>query len=99
MRWGDVVSDPRNEVPDCTPEEFVRRLEPYERVLVELKDALYEGSWERVLRDLRGRQAGQPYVYKLSQTISRDIAAIERMQAYERQQGVDLSRLLKQENR
>jgi hypothetical protein len=99
MRWGDVVSDPRNEVPACSPEEFVRRLEPYERVLVELKDALYEGSWERVLRDLRARQGGQPYVYKLSQTISRDIAAIERMQAYERQQGVDLSKLLKQESR
>ena len=79
------------------PAEFVKRLEPYERVLIELRDQLYEGSWERVLSDLRARQHGEPYVFKLSKTIDRDIEAIVRLQRYEQEHQVDLSRLLKGE--
>lgn len=77
------------------PEEFAKRLEPFERVLIELRDQLYEGSWDRVLSDLRARQRGEPYVYKLSQTIARDIDAIVRLQRYEQQHQVDLARLVK----
>lgn len=79
------------------PAEFVKRLEPYERVLIELRDQLYEGSWERVLQDLRARQRGEPYIYRLSQTIARDIEAIERLQRYEQEHQLDLARLLKGE--
>ena len=81
--------------PEWTPEEFVKRLDPYECVLVELKDKLYEGSWERVLGDLRARLSGGAYIYKLSQNIARDIAAIEKMKAFEERYGVNLSQLLK----
>jgi hypothetical protein len=80
-----------------SPAEFVKQLEPHERVLIELRDQLYEGSWDRVLSDLRARQRGDPYVFKLSRTIARDIGAIERLQRYEREHQVDLSRLLKGE--
>ncbi|MFH0939058.1 MAG: hypothetical protein V1899_07240 [Planctomycetota bacterium] len=83
---------------DMPPEEFVARLEPYERVLVDLKEQLYEGSWERILEDLRARLDGHPYIYKLSQTIIRDLAAIERMKAYELRQKVNLAALLKNAN-
>lgn len=76
---------------DVPVEEFVARLEPHERVLLDLKDQLYEGSWERIIEDLRARLEGQPYIYKLSRTIARDLAAIERMKAYETRQGVDLA--------
>ena len=82
---------------DLPPADFVRQMQPHERVLVQLKDTLYEGSWERVLADLQARLAGQPYVFKLSQTIGRDIAAIEKLRAYEKRQGADLSRLLQSE--
>ncbi|MCW8132605.1 MAG: hypothetical protein KIS92_19810 [Planctomycetota bacterium] len=78
---------------DLDPEAFLSRLEPYERVLLDMKNMLYEGSWERVLADLRARLKGEPYVYKLSQTIARDIAAIERIRAYELRHGIDLSRV------
>ena len=91
---GASGSDPYLDVP---PEEFIGRLEPYERVLVDLKDQLYEGSWERILEDLRARLDGHPYIYKLSQTITRDLAAIERMKAYEMRQKVSLSKLLKKQ--
>jgi hypothetical protein len=56
---------------------------------------LYEGSWERILEDLRARLEGEPYIYKLSQTITRDIAAIERMRAYERRHEVSLADLVR----
>jgi len=86
------AGDPNLDVP---VQEFVARLEPYERVLIDLKDHLYEGSWERILEDLRARLEGKPYIFKLSQTIARDIAAIERMKAYELRQGVSLSEWLR----
>ena len=80
---------------DLAPQVFVQRLEPYERVLLSLKDHLYEGSWERILDDLRARLEEKPYIYKLSKTITRDLAAVERMKAYETSQKVNLSALVK----
>lgn len=93
---GAAVPGPDESLLDLPPEAFLAHLEPYERVLLDLKDTLYEGSWERVLADLRARLGGAPYIYKLSQKISRDIAAIERMRAYEIRHDVDLSRVLRQ---
>jgi len=78
------------------PEEFAGCLEHYERILVELRDKLYEGSWDRILGDLKARLDGKPYVYKLSQTITRDIAAIGKLQAYEARHGVNLAEVLRQ---
>ena len=89
---GASSTDPCLEVP---PEVFVASLEPHERVLLDLKDQLYEGSWERILGDLRARMENKPYLFKLSQTISRDLAAIERMRSYELRQNVSLSKLLR----
>ena len=88
---GASGNDPFLDVP---PDVFIGRLESYERVLLDLKDQLYEGSWERILTDLRARLDNKPYIYKLSQTISRDVAAIERMKSYEMRQKVSLSKLL-----
>lgn len=85
-------TDPALQLP---PDAFWENLEAYERVLVQVRETLYEGSWDRVLADLRARLDGKPYVYKLSQTIARDVAAIERMRAYERARGVDLAAWLK----
>ena len=88
---GAAGSDPNLDVP---PEIFIHDMAPYERVLLDLKEHLYEGSWERILEDLKARMDNKPYIYKLSQTISRDVAAIERMKAYELRQRVNLSQLL-----
>jgi hypothetical protein len=87
---GASGSDPYLDVP---PEIFVSRLESFERVLLDLKDQLYEGSWDRILADLKARLDNKPYMYKLGQTISRDMAAIERMRAYEMRNNVNLSDL------
>jgi len=85
--------DPNLDVPS---EVFIGRLEIYERVLLDLKEHLYEGSWERILSDLKARLDNKPYLFKLSQTITRDLAAIERMKAYEMRHNVNLSKLVKQ---
>lgn len=76
---------------DVAVEVFVARLQPYERVLIDLKEQLYEGSWERILQDLRARQEGKPYIFKLSKAILRDIDAIERLKAYEERKRVSLA--------
>jgi len=89
---GPARSDPNLDVPS---EVFIARLESYERVLLDLKDQLYEGSWDRILGDLKARMENKPYMYKLGQTISRDMAAIERMRAYELRNNVNLSELVR----
>ncbi|HLX62555.1 MAG TPA: hypothetical protein VKX17_14860 [Planctomycetota bacterium] len=81
---------------DLAPGAFVKNLEPHERVLVDLKDLLYEGSWDHVLTDLRAAKENRPHVYRLSNAIERDLRAIERMKAYETKHQVSLSALLKQ---
>ena len=93
----EQVSGPAGTDPnlDVSPEVFIARLETYERVLIDLKDQLYEGSWDRILGDLRARMENRPYLYKLGQTITRDIAAIERMRAYELRHNVSLSQALR----
>jgi len=95
---GEVVPGPSDPLLDVSADEFLRRMEPYERVLLDLKENLYEGSWERILADLRSRLKGDPYIYKLGQTITRDIAAIERLRAYELRNGVNLAGIIKQRN-
>lgn len=89
---GAAGSDPFLDVP---PEVFLSRMEPYERVLIDVKDQLYEGSWDRILGDLRSRLDGKPYIFKLSQTIARDIVAVERMKSYEMRNKVSLSQLVR----
>ena len=70
--------------------DFVARLTSGERLLVTLRDELYEGSWDRMLQDLKDRLEKRPYIFKLSSRIESDITAIEKMGSYEREHGVNL---------
>lgn len=90
------MPDPQEEVMALPPEEFVKRLARHERVLVELRDVLYEGEWDDILEDLRASShEGEPYLFKFSENIGRDIAAIEKLKKYEEQHEVNLSRWIK----
>lgn len=95
---GGRVSDQQDPMLELTPEELLQGLEQHERVLLEVKIKLYEGSWEQMLIDLRARLDGKPYIYKLSKTITRDISAIERLMAYESRRGVDLADLMSRQH-
>jgi hypothetical protein len=83
---------PRAGVPDDLP-----RLTNEERMLVTIRDTLYEGSWDDFLNDLRDRLADRPYVFdtvpaspRTRQTIGHHIELIERLAAWERQAGREL---------
>ncbi|HOX08424.1 MAG TPA: hypothetical protein PK280_18660 [Planctomycetota bacterium] len=70
--------------------QFVTGLTGGERLLVTLRDELYEGSWDLMLEDLRDRLEKRPYIFKLSSRIEADMAAIEKLRAYEAKENVNL---------
>jgi len=70
---------------------FVAQLTQEERMLVLLQRELYESSWEAMLRDLRNRLDGKPYIFKLAHRIQDDIERIERLRAFEEEHQVSLA--------
>ena len=64
------------------------------RMLLQIRDTLYEGSWDDFLRDLQARAQGQPHVYDvvaaspaMKSTISHHLAMIEEMRDWETDHG------------
>ncbi|HOK96129.1 MAG TPA: hypothetical protein PK052_01620 [Anaerohalosphaeraceae bacterium] len=77
---------------------FIRSLDEPHRMLIILKAQLYGGRWEPMLDDLQNRLKGKPYIFKLSNRIKEDIERINRLQAFEAQQGIDLADYVKLES-
>lgn len=75
-------------------EKFCRSLTPDERMLITLRDDLYDGSWDLMMRDLKDRLKGKPYIFKLVNRIQDDIQRIEKIQAYEKKNRVNLAEYL-----
>lgn len=61
-----------------------------ERLLLELRDAIYEGHWDGLKQDLIARRDRKPYVIKLTTRIEDDLARIEKLEAYETDHDIDL---------
>lgn len=89
---GGVASG--DESLNLPPDEFVKQLKEYEHVLLDLKEILYEGSWDRITTDLLNARDEKPHVYRLSHAIDRDLKAIERLKAFEEKHHVSLVQLL-----
>lgn len=70
---------------------FLDRLSEEERMLVLLKQELYDGSWAAMRRDLENRLNGKPYIFKLANRIRDDIGRIDKLEAFERAHRVNLS--------
>ena len=79
-------------------DEFVSGLEEHEKVLVQIKEDLYAGSWERLEGDLQARLEGRPYLFKVKtgRVLQRDLEAIRRMREFEKKAGCDLAKALKE---
>lgn len=73
-----------------TVREFVGRMTQEEKMLVTLRDELYDGQWDEMETDLEERLAGRPYVFKLTSRIEDDLARIRRMKAVEDKNDVNL---------
>ena len=72
--------------------DYYASLPPEEKILITLRDELYAGSWDSMLRDLRDRLQGKPYIFRLVNKIEEDIVRIESLRGYERKHRVDLGK-------
>jgi hypothetical protein len=66
-------------------------LQPEEKILVIIRDELYDGNWDEMLEDLEARLAGRPYVLKLASRIEDDIKRIKRLRTLEEERGINLA--------
>ncbi len=76
-------------------DKYVASLSPDERMLVSLRDDLYGGSWDQMMKDLKDRLNNKPYIFKLVNRIQDDIARIEKLSDYEKKHKVNLADLMK----
>lgn len=65
-----------------------------DRMLITIRDELYEGSWEEMEADLKARLEGRPYIYKLATRIKEDLVRIEKLKTYEEDFNINLSAFL-----
>ena len=72
-------------------EAFFRSLSKEEVHLIALKEYLYDGSWDEIVRDLRARKEGRPHVFKLETRIEEDLERIAKLVGYEDRTGIDLA--------
>ena len=68
---------------DLAAQKFAQALSREEKMLILLRDELYEGSWDDMVADLKNRLEGKPYVFKLSSRIEADLERIERLKDFE----------------
>ena len=68
-----------------------------EKVLVIIRDELYDGNWDEMLEDLKSRLAGRPYVIKLASRIEDDITRITRLRAIEQEERINLADFVEKE--
>ena len=68
-----------------------------QRMLLRMRDTLYEGSWEDFERDLRARLEGQPHVFAtvpdtpgMKTTIAQHLVMIDAMRKWEAEHGCQL---------
>ncbi len=71
--------------------QFLQRMTGEQRMLVVLKRELYEGSWDEMVRDLKARLEGRPYIFKLAHRIVDDLDRIDLLRAFEQEHGIDLA--------
>lgn len=86
-------------------EAFVAQLTAEERMLVILKSQLYDETdradpdcgtgWHAMLVDLHNRLEGKPYLFKLANRITDDIARIEKLRDFEQRHNVKLADYIK----
>ncbi|MEK7450034.1 MAG: hypothetical protein AAB019_11205 [Planctomycetota bacterium] len=72
-------------------QKYYEALAAEEKMLITLRDELYGGSWDRMLKDLNDRLKGRPYIFKLVNRIKDDIKRIERLRDYENKNDINLA--------
>ena len=74
--------------------KYYQSLSQEEKMLLILRDELYDGSWDKMSRDLKDRLTGKPYIFKLVHRIEEDLSRIEKLQSYEQKHKINLAEYL-----
>jgi hypothetical protein len=77
-------------VTDDRVSAFGRSLDREERLLLDLRDEVYKGSWEGLRLDLQSRLDSKPFVTKLARRIEDDLARIAKLAGFEAEHNIDL---------
>lgn len=70
---------------------FLRDLEKNDRLLLSLRDELYDGSFDDMKKDLEERLDGKPYIIKLVKRLEEDLESIRKIDAFEKKHNVNLA--------
>ncbi|MCZ6690169.1 MAG: hypothetical protein O7H41_11235 [Planctomycetota bacterium] len=60
-------------------------------MVIRLRDELYEGSWSQLRGDLESRKSGRAFLFKLAGRIEEDLERIDKLEAYEKKNEVNLN--------
>ncbi len=63
---------------------------PEEKMLIDIREELYDGDWEELLADLVARLEGKPYIFKLATQIEEDLVRIQKLRAFEAEHDINL---------
>jgi hypothetical protein len=77
-------------------EAYFRSLAPEEMQLLVLREVLYDGEWDEMIRDLEARKEGKPFVFQLKTRIEEDLERISVLRSYEEEHGVNLGKYVAQ---
>lgn len=79
------------------PEAFFNSLAKSDKVLIALRDELYDGCWDTMTEDITNRMKGQPYLFKFVNRAEKDIQSIKKIRSYEQEHDINLNIFLKKE--
>jgi hypothetical protein len=84
--------------PALTPAQVVAEFGDAERSVVAACMDLYQGQWDDMAEDIRRRQAGRPYLFRLAIEPGQALAWVEQFKAYEVARGARLGDALPSED-
>ena len=73
---------------------FLESLTDEDKMLIRLREELYEGRWDAMLSDLTDRLHGKPYIFRLASRIQDDMERVQKLSRFEREKGINLARAL-----
>ncbi len=74
-----------------SPDAVIAALDPAVRRLVDINTTMYQGQWDDFEEDLRRRQAGRPYLFRMSDEPADVVQWVRRLRDYERARGESLA--------
>jgi hypothetical protein len=73
--------------PALPPDTVFQRLDPAVRTLVLTNHMLYAGNWDDMEEDIRRRQAGRPYLFKIPADVEDLLGWVHVLKDYEAARG------------